>query len=83
MLCSMIHDAFCEIRQLAWAGRAEQAADLADAFHNIPKEMHGWGCFTWEGFSTRLGRYARKWGACESASLFDYRAMLDAIVRAG
>jgi hypothetical protein len=38
-LSEMIYYAFLEIRLLGWAGKAEQAADLADAFHNLPKAM--------------------------------------------
>jgi hypothetical protein len=38
-LCDMIHFAFVEIRLLGSTGKAEQAADLADAFHNLPREM--------------------------------------------
>ncbi|GEP44923.1 hypothetical protein [Brevifollis gellanilyticus] len=42
-LSDMVAMAFVEIRLLGWAGRAEQASDLADAFHNIPREIFGWG----------------------------------------
>jgi len=38
-LCEMIYFAFVEIRQLGSTGKAEQAADLADAFHNLPRSM--------------------------------------------
>jgi hypothetical protein len=38
-LSEMIHFALVEIRLLGWGGKSEQAADLADAFHNLPKEM--------------------------------------------
>lgn len=38
-LCEMIQEAFIEMRLLGWNGKAEQAADLADAFHNLPREM--------------------------------------------
>jgi hypothetical protein len=34
-----MYDAFLEVRYLGWAGRATQAADLADAFHNLPNGM--------------------------------------------
>jgi len=37
LLGDMIHAAFVEVRVLGQAGHAEQAADLADAFHNISK----------------------------------------------
>jgi hypothetical protein len=35
-LCELIYDALLEIRLHGWEGRAEQAADLAEAFHNLP-----------------------------------------------
>jgi len=38
-LCEMMYFAFLEIRSLGGQGKAEQAADLADAFHNLPKDM--------------------------------------------
>jgi hypothetical protein len=38
-LCELVHWAFVEIRLLGSTGKAEQAADLADAFHNLPKEI--------------------------------------------
>jgi hypothetical protein len=38
-LCELMHFAFVEIRQLGLAGKSEQAGDLADAFHNLPKDM--------------------------------------------
>lgn len=36
-LCEMMYAAFVEMRMLGWEGKSEQAADLADAFHNLPK----------------------------------------------
>ncbi len=38
-LCEMMSFAFIEIRMLCNQGKTEQAADLAEAFHNLPKEM--------------------------------------------
>jgi hypothetical protein len=38
-LSELIGFALMEIRLLGWAGNAQQAADLADAFHNLPKDM--------------------------------------------
>ncbi len=37
----MMYFAFLEIRMLTATGKAEQAGDLAHAFHNLPKEMWG------------------------------------------
>ena len=38
-LMQLIHFAFTDIRMLAWQKKSEQAADLADAFHNLPTEL--------------------------------------------
>ena len=38
-LCELLHHSLGEIRLLPGAGKAAQAADLADAFHNLPKAM--------------------------------------------
>lgn len=38
-LCRLIYDALVEIRFHSWEGRAQQASDLADAFHNLPKDL--------------------------------------------
>src|SRR5262245_12280316 len=35
-LCRMLFNALLEIRGLGSQGKAQQAADLADAFHNLP-----------------------------------------------
>ena len=79
LLCDMIHAAFVEVRLLGWAGEARQAADLADAFHNIPKEMYGWGSFSWEMFRGMLATYQRKWRTPERRDGPDYLAMLDQV----
>ena len=75
----MIHLAFVEMRALGWSGQAQQAADLADAFHNISKEMHGWGCFTWADFASRLRQYQAIWRADDLAEFPDYSSMLDEV----
>jgi hypothetical protein len=82
MLCDMIYWAFVEMRALAWSGRAQQAADLADAFHNISKEMNGWGCFTWADFEGRLSRYQATWRTDDLAKEPDYSSMLAEVRRA-
>ena len=38
-LCELTYFALVDIRTLGWEGKAEQAADLADAFRNLPKDM--------------------------------------------
>jgi hypothetical protein len=61
LLCEMIHNAFVDIRWLGHAEASKQAADLADAFHNIPMEMYGWGSFRWDSFRRGLVRYRETW----------------------
>jgi hypothetical protein len=38
-LSEMMYWAFLEMRLLGWSNKAQQAADLADAFHNLPNGM--------------------------------------------
>lgn len=38
-LSEMMYWAFLEMRMLGHSGQAKQAADLADAFHNVPTGM--------------------------------------------
>jgi hypothetical protein len=38
-LCHLMMDAFTHIRVLGWSGEAQHAADVADAFHNLPVLM--------------------------------------------
>jgi hypothetical protein len=61
LLCDMIHYAFVELRMLGRNHHSEQSADLADAFHNISKEMYGWGGFNWDIFRGVLKQYQDKW----------------------
>ena len=76
-LCEMMHYAFVELRLLGWAGKAEQAADLADAFHNLSNGI-------WQDdFSLQLfrdsfvGVYQRKY---PERRVRDYVAMVDEII---
>jgi hypothetical protein len=82
MLCDMIHFAFVELRLLGWGGHGEQAADLAEAFHNISKEMYGWGSFSWDLFRRTLDAYQNKWRGKSTVRGRNYVAMLDEIRRA-
>lgn len=79
MLCNMIHYAFVELRMLGRGGHSEQAADLADAFHNISKEMYGWGSFSWETFRGMLETYQCKWRGISTVGGNDYVQMVDKI----
>ena len=75
-LCLMLHAALVDIRMLAWQGHSEQAADLADAFHNLPHEI--WD----DSFSLSYFRqvfltpYCRKW---PDQQTYDYHRLLDEV----
>ena len=77
LLCEMIYRAFVEMRMLGWSGNTEQAADLADAFHNLPLVMYR-DDFSWSFFRHFLVTYQTKYPRGEG-SLYDYLAMLEQI----
>ena len=75
-LCEMMMHAFVELRMLGWAGKSEQAADLADAFHNLPTGI--WHEFSLQFFRDAfVGVYQRKY---PDGRFRDYVAMLDEII---
>ena len=55
-LCELMHNAFIELRHLT----GEQAHDLAYAFHNLPKEIYGWGTWSVAGTRGRFLYYQKK-----------------------
>lgn len=55
-ICDLIASAFIELRYLD----GEQAHDLAYAFHNLPKEIYGWGTWNIDVMRGRLGYYQTK-----------------------
>jgi hypothetical protein len=75
-LAKLASDAFVEIRLLCWAERSAQAAALADAFHNILREMHGWGRFSWASFRGTLEEYQRRYARLAQ---YNYADTLDEI----
>lgn len=77
-LCEMLAQAIIQMRSLGWAGQAEQIADLADAFHNLPREMYGWGQWDWDLFRLMLRDYQCKYFGKDKAES-GYVAMLDQI----
>ena len=77
-LCRMLYHALLEIRRLGTFGKAKQASDLADAFHNLP--VYLWSEeFSLAFFRTFLEGYHAKYP--EGAETFDYIAMLDKITK--
>ncbi|MDB5341831.1 MAG: hypothetical protein JWP89_208 [Schlesneria sp.] len=74
-LCEMMSEALSELRMLGWAGKSEQAGDLADAFHNLPIGI--WrDDFSLSFFrNSFVGAYRRKYPHTR-----DYAAMVDEII---
>ena len=81
-LGELMAKAFIEIRAIGLEGRAAQASDLADALHNIPREIHGWGC--WSKHITRgmLQSYQDRYHGENYSPRFDYVAAFDNIFAA-
>ena len=81
-LCSLMSDAFLEIRTLTSQGHDKQAAALADVFHNIGREMYGQGRWSVPDFRDQprgyLERYRQKNRAVGGRN---YVALLDEIFR--
>ncbi len=76
-LCKMLFYALLEIRELGNSGEAEQAADVADAFHNLPAYL--WSdTFSFSFFRNFLQGYQEKYG---EKVRFNYLTMLDAITK--
>jgi hypothetical protein len=76
-----MYNAFLEIRMLGWDGRAAQAADLADAFHNLPMGL--WS----DNFSLSIFRdkylqhYEEKYS--DAVRIKSYVKAVDAIMEVG
>ena len=58
MFCQMMHKAFEEIRSLASVGFPEQAAALADAFHNLTVYLFS-PDFSWEKTKMFIAGYQK------------------------
>ena len=71
-LCFMLSRALIEIRLLCYEGNAGKAADIADAFHNVPVHLFG-DTFSFDYFRGGLESYKRK----HPEPGWDYLAMLD------
>ena len=57
LLCDLMAEAFTELRYFT----GDQAHDLAYAFHNLPKEIYGWGSWSAESARARLQHYQSKY----------------------
>src|ERR671932_715102 len=75
-LCEMLFQALLEIRILGRAGKAQQAADLADAFHNLPVFL--WSdAFSLSFFRKFLESYRQKYPEAG----FNYVETLDKLIQ--
>ena len=79
ILVRMMYLAFLEIRTLGWEGKAQQAADLADAFHNLPMLFES-GRFSLEQFRRSLEVYQTKY---PERRVCDYLKELKEVTTAG
>jgi aminoglycoside phosphotransferase len=79
-LSELLRWALLEIRQLSASGKAQQTADLADAFHNVPAGI--WSeDFSLQRFRDQyLAAYQKKYPGPRPK---DYVASIDEIIAAG
>ena len=76
-LCKLLFNALLEIRGLGNEGKAEQAADVADAFHNLP--VYLWSDqFSLSIFRSFLEEYQQKY---QEVGCYNYVKMLDEMIR--
>jgi hypothetical protein len=76
-LCRMPFNALLEIRGLGNEGKAEQAADVADAFHNLP--VYLWSDqFSLSVFRSFLEEYEQKY---QEVGCYNYVKMLDEVTK--
>ncbi len=76
-LCRMLFNALLEIRMLGREGKAEQAADVADIFHNLP--IYLWSDkFSLSFLRSIFEGYQQKYQGVEC---FNYVKMLDEITK--
>ena len=75
-LCELLYRALLDLRLLCWRGSAQQAADLADAFHELPALL--WS----ESFSLSLFRkYLEGYELKYPEADFKYVKMFDNLFR--
>ena len=77
LLDQLLYYALLEIRNLGWLGRAEQAADLADVFHNLPEVKYS-NRFSFEWLRCDLEWYQNRY-CLERGPGRDYIKMLNKI----
>ena len=79
LLGELIQCAFVEIRIIACEGKGKQAGDLADAFHNLSREIYGWGSWDPQLFRSMLEDYQNRYHTEDYYGKFDYVALFSEI----
>jgi hypothetical protein len=79
-LGELIHNVLVEIRELGWNGKAQQAADLADAFHNLPNDLWDDELALERFCDLYLKDYLTKY---PQPGFFNFQTSLDQIIRMG
>ena len=79
LLNEVVSLALVEIRHLCGLGLSHQAGHLADVMHNIPREMYGWGDWSWQLTVQLAAEYNLRWLDSESPPWLNYEARLNAI----
>ena len=72
-LCHLLHLALVEARILGEEGRSEQVVDLANAFHDLPRQIPEWTDEHAASLRESLQAYQTKW---TGKLRFDYLGLL-------
>lgn len=82
LFCEMMCRAYIELRGLGYQGKPEQAAALADAFHNLPFMMYQPN-FDWARSRRYFESYKSHYPPGSETRTADYVAMHDRVQAAG
>ena len=82
LFCEMMYRAFIEMRGLGFQGKSDQAAALADAFHNLPLMMYQPN-FDWAMSRRYFEAYNNEYPSGPETRTADYVAMHDRVQAAG
>ena len=78
LFCEMMYQAFIEMRGSGFQGKSEQAAALADAFHNLPITMYR-SNFDWAMSRRYFEFYNSRYPPGSGTRTADYVAMHDRV----
>jgi hypothetical protein len=72
-LLNVLHHGLVELRNLSYAGRTQEAAELADRLEIIPVYLAKWQDSFWDEIRGSLLEYQRR----ASRSVYDYTLFMD------